>query len=203
MRERVRVWRVRGRAFVVLAALLPIAMVGCRGCEGEGPRPGEPAPPASPAPQAPPPSATAGPWQRAARGDALALGRLAELHGAAELWAVASQPSERAVAALAALVRSPDAERVLGEMAESAQRSTTGREAILGAILQVAARPPRQGEPLDPPSLGRCIAALDVLSRDRAVERRSRALAVSALRAFARAGYVGSGTVTRELDPRP
>jgi hypothetical protein len=110
-----------------------------------------------------------------------------------------AQDDRRAETALAALALADDAELVLGELGELARDPRRG-DAALATLAQLAARPPRGGEALDADSLARCIAALDAMSRDATVEMPRRVLAVNALRAFSRAGYLAEERITRELD---
>ncbi len=202
---------------VTTVVLLVLTAAGCRGCRESGDVPTSA--PTSAASSLPAGSASlggasldgavldesalGGDWELAATGDALASARLAELHSAPVLWAVAAGNGVRARAALEALAHSVDGELVLMAMADAARRSPRRREAILAVILALASRAPRSGEPLDPPSLAHCIKQLDALSRDSAMPRRARVLAVSALRAFARGGYLDGGRITAELDPTP
>ena len=144
--------------------------------------------------------ARAGPWEEAAHGDALAAARLAELHPAPDLLAVARGDAERAPAALLAIGEARDAELVLGSLAEMA-RTGVRRRAALESIHRAVHRGPRDTEPLDPSSLARCIRALDALSRDAKVARADRAIAVSALRRLARAGLLDEARITTVLDP--
>ena len=173
------------------------------GCAGQGEVRTAPLP-TSPSAATSAPSALhvarTGPWEEAARGDGLAAARLAEIHPAPDLLAVARGDAKRAPAALLAIGEARDAELVLGALAEMA-RAGERRRAALESIHRAVHRGPRDTEPLDPSSLARCIRALDALSRDTKVARADRALAVSALRRLARAGLVDERRITGALDP--
>jgi hypothetical protein len=174
--------------------------VSCNGHAEARPTP-PPAPSTTEHPLSADELALSGPWQAALAGDGLAYRRLAELHPAVDLLAVARGDRARAPAAFAALDHARDVELVLGTLAEMAL-SGEHRSAALGVIQAAAARPLRAGEALDPHSLRRCIEALDRLSRDEQAARADRARAVSALRALARAGYLDERRITTALDPR-
>jgi len=184
------------------SALL-LALPACDGCEAPA-RPvatvtsaasvAEAAPSSAPAP-----ASSQGPWARAAEGDELALARLADLHSAERLAELAAGGSQAEVA-LAALVYAADAQLAVDELAALASDEARGERA-LRVLLAIASRRPAQTEPLDPDSLRRCIDRLDALSRDPAVPRQRRALAVSVLRRYARAGYLDEARITTDLDP--
>jgi hypothetical protein len=144
--------------------------------------------------------ARAGPWDRAGEGDDLAIRRLAEMHPAPALYQVVRGDAARAEVALRALAHADDAELALGDVAEMALRGER-RHAALEVVLRVVSRRPSGSERLDPPSLERCIVALAALSRDEGVAQAERAIAVSALRALARAGLVDEDSITTALDP--
>jgi hypothetical protein len=175
---------------------------GCDGCT----KPGKPAADAGPSADgglssaAPVPTTTSsvGPWAAAAAGDELAAMRLAEIHTAPELVAIA-RGGPQADAALVALRHANDAELALADLARLATDTRRG-EAALRTIVAIAARPTRHTEPLDPDGLATCIERLQTLSRDAQAPRPRRVLAVDALRGFARAGYVDAEGVTTELD---
>jgi hypothetical protein len=143
--------------------------------------------------------ARAGPWNDAARGDPQAIARLAELHPAAELVGVIRHDRARRATALAAVAQTEDAAVAAGDLARLA-RGDVDRRAMLEGLVAIARRPPSQSEPLAPSSMRSCIDTLEALSRDAAVARQDRALAVSALRAFARSGYLDAERITSELD---
>lgn len=145
-------------------------------------------------------TSSVGPWEAAVGDDELALRRLAELHTATELMAIA-RGGRQAAPALAAIAHADDAELVLADLAELAADAERGA-AALAVIAAIASRPQRTGEAVDPDSLERCLARLDALSRDPSVDRPRRVLAVNALRGFVHAGYLPADRVTTALDAR-
>lgn len=144
--------------------------------------------------------AVEGPWAQARDGDQLASVRLAELHAAGDLLEVVRGDSRRREAALGALAWAEDAELALGALAEEARRARD-RARVLETILAVAGRPPSETEPFDPPGIARCIDLLRAMSKSRALPPEHRALASSALAAFARAGYRAHEEVPSEEKP--
>lgn len=181
------------------AALVFLAVASCGSCD-TAPAPvrdaGLPASASAPVP-IPTTTSSVGPWAAASGGDELATLRLAELHTAPELLAIA-RGGPQADVALRALTRSEDAELVLAGLVELA-RGARGERA-LETLVAIAARPPRSTEPLDPDALRACIDGLDALSRDENAPRSRRVLAVNALRGFARAGYLDARRITTALD---
>lgn len=134
--------------------------------------------------------------------DRLALRRLAEQHGATSLYRMVTGGGASARVALAALAEADDAQLIVGDLARrAAEGAPAARRATLEVLLRIASRPPLQAEPLAPDSLARCFKQLDALSRDRTAANADRALAVSALRAFSRAGYYDEQRVLKDLDP--
>lgn len=132
-------------------------------------------------------------------GDPLGYARLAGEVGAPRLLAgVRAGPPHRA-AALAALPWADDAHLVLGDLVELA-RATGDDTAMLEAVYRVALQPPRQSEPLDPDSVARAVAGLRALLAEASEMRARRVLALSTLRALARAGLLDEGTVVAPVD---
>jgi hypothetical protein len=112
----------------------------------------------------------------------------------------AGADASAASGALAALAFASDGELVLAQLGLLARERADRRAAALEAIVALA-RAPALGERYDPSAVRACSAHLDALSRDAALARPHRALAVSALRAFARHGWVDPSAITTELDP--
>ena len=133
--------------------------------------------------------------------DELELHRLADQHPATELMDVVEAGEANADAALAALAHARDGELVLGRLGDLARELPQRRLRALRTILALASRPPADGERYDPSSLRHCIGVLHGISRDVRIVPATRALAVSALRAFARHGYLQDAAITTELDP--
>lgn len=145
------------------------------------------APSATVPPPVPPPPYGPGPWARASAGDVQAHRRLAELHDGERLGAWATR-GPRAGIALEALVYADDAELAFRALADILAHQPERRLAVLDVVYRIALRPPRQTEALDPPGLVQLLEQLRKLaSEGPAGPVRSRAL--SAWRAFARAGF--------------
>lgn len=142
-----------------------------------------------------------GPWQEA-EDDELAAQRLGLMHEARVLLRVARDHPSHAAAALRALSHAVDAELALAGLALLARSSDALRTLSLATLVALSRRRPLD-ERLDPDGIAQCMRALDAMSRDRAIDAPSRALAVSALRGFARAGFVDPAAITTELDPPP
>ena len=139
-------------------------------------------------------------WQREEGDGPQSSARLADRIGAVALLASYERGlhDERA---LAALPWADDAFVVMGRLAELAtDRRRTDRERLLRTLVRVVSREPQPVEPLAPDSVARAIAVLDAFSRDRSVANAERALAISALRALARVGYLDRASVTTQLD---
>lgn len=138
-------------------------------------------------PPVPPPPYGPGPWARASAGDVQAHRRLAELHDGERLAAWATR-GPRAGVALEALAYADDAELAFGSLADMLASQPERRLAVLDVVYRIALRPPRSTEALDPPGLLHLLEQLGELASEGSDEQvRSRAL--SAWRAFARAGY--------------
>jgi hypothetical protein len=187
---------------VLIAASL--WLLGCARCDA----PATDAPAASATPDAGldagPPRAPvalpAGPWAEA-ESDELAAVRLATDHDAALLLRVAREHPDQAEAAIRALAHASDGELALLGLAEIARDAPARRSSALAALLALSRRPAMGVERLDPDGIRGCIALLHSMSRDGSWPAAQRALAVSALRGFARAGWLDPRTITTELDP--
>ena len=192
--------RFGGVCFAWLWICWPLCVASCQSCDAPS-RDGQDAGPVSSASVvAPRPTvvSSVGPWDEAAGGDELAAIRLAELHTAPELLAIARGGPQEDVA-LGALAHAQDAELALRGLCTLARDGIRG-ERVLGVIGAIAARPTRSTEPLDPDGLRACVEVLDAMSRDAQSSRGRRVLAVNALRGFARAGYVAFDRIVTELD---
>lgn len=182
-----------------------LTLLALAGCERD-----EPAPPPV-AGSAPPASASVqrdhlgelppGPWSGAAAGDELATLRLAADLPAETLLEVAMSDSEHWRVALSALAQTDDAELAFAELASLAGRDEGRRAAALETLRVIAMRRPMPHEPWDPPGVAEGAAILDRISRQPAVPRAQRALAISALRGLARSGRYDAAKIERALDP--
>jgi hypothetical protein len=137
------------------------------------------------------------------KGDELARLRLATDLSAEDLFEVARSDAESWKVALSALAETSDAELVFAELADLAQRDAVRRELILEALRAIATRRPTPTEPWNPPGIAEGAAILDRMSRDSALSRPERALAISALRGLARSGRLSPATISTSLDPEP
>lgn len=177
---------------MALGVSLGVSLLVLGACERDrpaSPPPEEPTAPASAAPARPALSALPeGPWSQAMAGDAIAVQRLALDRDVDELLAVARSDAEPWAASLQALAAADDAEHVFEELASFAVGDAARREEALMALRAIATRRPESVEPRDPPGIAAGAQLLDRLSRDDAVARRHRALAISALRGLARSG---------------
>jgi hypothetical protein len=163
---------------------------------------------------APPPSLFAQPekeservqddlWRRALERDPIDLARLADREGAGGLLEGLEEGGPIALVALAALPFADDADfafQRLGEIARQVDPGSTGP--VLEAILDMAARPRRQTEPLDPPGLRACAEALMTLAQQKSLTKTVRARAISALRLLAERGAVATAAIPTDLDAR-
>jgi hypothetical protein len=188
--------------------VLLLFAVGCGRCDT--PAPGAtPAPSLSVATRASAPVALPrGPWQEAADGDEAAAMRLSQLYDAPLLFEIAKGQGRHADTALWVLAHADDAELVVGAMAALAAAHADRRDKALDAIAAIAGsamdllRGPPGSERLDPDSVAVCVNTLQKMSRDSDVERAHRSKAVSALRSFARHGWVDPASITTALDPQ-
>ena len=163
---------------------------------------------------APPPSLFAQPakeservkdelWRRALERDPIDLARLADREGAGGLLEGLEEGGPVALAALAALPFADDAEAAfqrLGEIVRQLDPAATAP--VLEAIVDMAARPRRQTEPLDPPGLRSCAEALMTLAERKNLSKSVRAPAISALRLLAERGAVAAAAIPTDLDPK-
>jgi hypothetical protein len=107
------------------------------------------------------------------------------------------------LAALAALPFADDAEAAyqrLGEIVRQVDPATAGP--VVRAILDMASRPRRQTEPLDPPGVRSCADALLALAQRNSAPKGVRATAISALRLLAERGAVVVPAIPTDLDPK-
>lgn len=196
------------RALIAVA----LSLSGPLACRGETPSSSAVAPMARSAAPGAPASASSRPpgprdgdprWQRARGDDPLERARLAEAEGAAGLLEALDDGREIAEAALLALPYADDADLALGPLS---QRALAAPPADLGpllqAILEIAGRPARQREPLDPEGARAAGQALLALAGRGALPPPTRALAVSGARALAGRGYVDPAAIPGDLDPR-
>ena len=142
-------------------------------------------------------------WRRATEGDALDLARLADREGAGGLLEGLEEGGAVGLAALAALPYAADAEMAyqrLGEIVRQLDPKET--VPVLAAIHQMAARPRRQQEPLDPPGLRSCADALMVVATQKSLAKNLRVPAISALRLLVDRGAVSMAAIPTDLDAR-
>jgi hypothetical protein len=163
---------------------------------------------------APPPSLFAEPakeserlkddlWRRALERDPIDLARLADREGAGGLLEGLEEGGPVALTALGALPLAQDADvafQRLGEIVRQVEPTTTAP--VLQAIVDMAARPRRQTEPLDPPGLRSCAEALMALAERKSLAKSVRAPAISALRLLAERGAVTTSAIPTDLDPK-
>ncbi len=142
-------------------------------------------------------------WQRALAHDAIDLARLADREGAGGLLLGLEEGGAIGLAALEALPFADDAEAAyqrLGEIVRQIDPVETGP--VVRAISEIALRPRRQTEPLDPPGLRACADALLNLANKKDLAKSVRAPAISALRLLAERGAIRFGAVPTDLDPK-
>jgi hypothetical protein len=105
--------------------------------------------------------------------------------------------------ALAALPLADDADAAyqrLGEIVQQLDPAATGP--VVQAIVDMAARPRQQTEPLDPPGLRACAEALLTLAERKSLPPSVRAPAISALRLLVERGAVSAAAIPTDLDPK-
>jgi hypothetical protein len=161
---------------------------------------------------APPPSLAAQPlkegglvedelWRRALDGDPVDLARLADREGTGGLLEGLEEGGPIALAALAALPLADDRDAAfqrLGEIVRQLDARAVGP--VVQAIAEIASRPRRQTEPLDPPGMRSCGDALLTLAEQKSVAKPVRARAISALRLLAERGAVNAEKIPTDLD---
>lgn len=144
------------------ATAAPDAGASARGLDASGVPDLEPGPARTPTPLADDPL-----WQRAARGDAIDLQRLADREGAVGLIAAVEIGRSLGLTALAALPYAEDGELALGRLCELAPRvEGSGRRALLVAIRGVIGAMSPDRERLAAEDLKPCAEALARLARD-------------------------------------
>jgi hypothetical protein len=142
-------------------------------------------------------------WRRGLEGDPLDLARLADREGAGGLLEGLEEGGPIGLTALAALPWADDAEAAyqrLGEIVRQLDPTATGP--VVQAIVDMAARPRRQTEPLDPPGLRSCAEALLALAERKSLAKSVRAPAISALRLLAERGAASAAAIPTDLDPK-
>lgn len=142
-------------------------------------------------------------WRRAVEGDPIDLARLADREGAGGLLEGLEEGGPIGLAALAALPFADDADAAyqrLGEIVQQLDPAATGP--VLQAIVDIAARPRRQTEPIDPAGLRSCGEALLSLAKRKSLAKNVRAPAISALRRLAERGAVTAAAIPTDLDPK-
>ena len=142
-------------------------------------------------------------WRRALEGDPADLARLADREGAGGLLEGLEEGGPIGLAALAALPWADDADAAyqrLGEIVR--QLDPTATLPVVQAIVDMAARPRRQTEPLDPPGLRSCAEALLTLAEKKSLAKSVRAPAISALRLLVEKGAVSAASIPTDLDPK-
>jgi hypothetical protein len=142
-------------------------------------------------------------WRRALEGDPSDLARLADREGAGGLLEGLEEGGAIGLTALAALPWTDDADAAyqrLGEIVRQIDPTATGP--VIAAILDMAARPRRQTEPLDAPGLRSCADALLALAERKSLAKNVRAPAISALRLLAERGAVSAAAIPSDLDPK-
>jgi hypothetical protein len=142
-------------------------------------------------------------WSRALGGDPLDLARLADREGAGGLLEGLEEGGPIGLAALAALPFANDGETAyqrLGEIVRQLDPAATGP--VVQAIVDMAVRPRRQAEPLDPPGMRSCAEALLALAEKKSAAKSIRAPAISALRLLAERGAVSAAAIPTDLDTK-
>jgi len=142
-------------------------------------------------------------WHRALEGDPADLARLADREGAGGLLEGLEEGGPIGLAALAALPWADDADAAyqrLGEIVRQLDPAAT--LPVVQALVDMASRPRRQTEPLDPPGLRSCAEALLTLAEKKSLAKSVRAPAISALRLLAEKGAVSAASIPTDLDPK-
>ena len=142
-------------------------------------------------------------WRRALDGDPIDLARLADREGAGGLLEGLEEGGPVALTALLALPFAPDGDwayQRLGEIVRQIDPRAVGP--VVQAIIDLASRPRRQTEPLDPPGLRSCGEALIALIEQKSLAKTVRAPAISALRLLAERGAVSAAAIPTDLDPK-
>jgi hypothetical protein len=142
-------------------------------------------------------------WRRALDGDPIDLARLADREGAGGLLEGLEEGGPIGLAALAALPYADDAETAyqrLGEIVRQLDPAATSP--VVQAIVDMAAKPRRQREPLDPAGMRSCAEALLTVAERKNLAKTVRAPVISALRLLAERGAVNAATIPTDLDPK-
>ncbi|HKQ68371.1 MAG TPA: hypothetical protein VJT73_03490 [Polyangiaceae bacterium] len=142
-------------------------------------------------------------WRRAIAGDPVDLARLADREGAGGLLEGLEEGGAVGLASLGALPFADDAELALQRLGEIARQIAPGESGpVVRAVLEIAAKPRRQVEPIDPPGFRSCTDALLELARKTSAASSARAPAISALRLLAERGGVDLGAIPTDLDAK-
>ena len=133
--------------------------------------------------------------------DDIDLASLADREGASgllEAIEVGGKVGHTALAALPLADDAPVAYRRLAQLALLTNGTAQGR--VIRTIHDVAARPPRLGEPVDEGGAAVCAEALLRIARDPRAPANHRAIAISSLRLPAFAHHVDAAQVPSDLD---
>lgn len=141
-------------------------------------------------------------WQRAKGEDLADKQVLADALGATGLVEALDDGGDIARTALLCLPLTDDADSALGVLANRLQAAPNElREAYLVAVLDIAGRPARAREVVDPEGAAQAGEAVLAIAKNAALPREQRVLAISAARAFAEKKIVDSAKIPTDLDP--
>jgi len=142
-------------------------------------------------------------WQRAKGEDLADKQALADALGATGLLEALDDGGDITTTALECLPLADDAELALGPLAKRVIAATNeSREAYLKALLDIAGRPARAREAIDPDGAVEAGAAVLELAKNTSLPREHRALAISTARALAEKKIVDSAKIPTDLDPQ-
>jgi hypothetical protein len=142
-------------------------------------------------------------WRRAGDGDQIDLARLADREGAGGLLEGLEEGGAIGRTALEALPFADDADAAFQRLGEILQQIDPGESGpIVRTITGIALRPRRQTEPLDPPGLRSCAAALLDLAQKTSLAKTVRGPAISALRLLSERNAVDAGMIPTDLDAK-
>jgi hypothetical protein len=141
-------------------------------------------------------------WVHAMGEDPAGKQALADAVGAAGLVEALEDGGEITKTALEALPLADDADAALGPLARRARAADSGDLAsTLEAILAIAGRPATARETLDPEGAAEAGAVAISIATNESLPRETRALAISAARAFAEKRIVDPAKIPAVLDP--